>query len=262
MLRRVNETNINNKFNKIRMTAPKGNKFGCANKGRKRLDVRKRNLENNPSKKGRPKPKGFGEIISRALSGRNLSKEHRRNSRRGIIRAIKNGTKKPPWNIGLTKEDDERIRAHSKRMEKDNPMKNPEIAKRATKKAHLIIKKLWKTKKFREQTLRAQRRGMKLKPNKPEKLMISLIEENKLPFNYVGNGQIWVGGFNPDFLSKNPKHIIEVFGDYWHNLPKVKKRDKRRFRSYKEYGYKTLVIWEHELSNQNKVLNKIKGFLR
>jgi len=28
------------------------------------------------------------------------------------------------------------------------------------------------------------------------------------------------------------------------------------------YGYKTLIIWEHELKNPNQVINKIRGFIR
>ena len=86
--------------------------------------------------------------------------------------------------------------------------------------------------------------------------MMGIIKKNNLPFNYVGNGSIHFRGygklFNPDFLSKNPKHIIEVFGDYWHSLPKRKKLDKQRLATYTRYGYKTLVIWEHELIRNKK----------
>ncbi len=102
-------------------------------------------------------------------------------------------------------------------------------------------------------------------PNKPEKQMIKIIKENNLPFNYTGNGAIWFRGqnhsFNPDFLSKNPKHIIEIFGDYWHNLLRIKKRDIERIGTYKKYGYKTLVIWENELKNPNQVIEKINKFV-
>jgi hypothetical protein len=105
-----------------------------------------------------------------------------------------------------------------------------------------------------------------IKPNNPEKLMIKLIKENNLPFNYVGNGAIWFRGdnniFNPDFLSKNPKHIIELFGDYWHNRGNSKKRDLIRLNTYAKYGYKTLVIWEHELKSPNQVIDKIKEFIK
>ncbi len=119
-------------------------------------------------------------------------------------------------------------------------------------------------KRFKEDTefLKRYKKGVNRKPNKPETILKDLIKKNDLPFNYVGNGKVWLNGFNPDFLSKNPKHIIELYGDYWHNLPKEKAKHKRRMSAYNSIGYKPLVIWEHELNNLNKVLNKIKKFIR
>ena len=109
--------------------------------------------------------------------------------------------------------------------------------------------------------------GRKIKPNKPEIILKNLIEQNNLSFNYVGDGHIWFRGenhsFNPDFLSKNPKHIIEVFGDYWHNREDAKIRDIERLKTYSKYGYKTLIIWEHELKELSEldIVNKIGGFI-
>lgn len=115
----------------------------------------------------------------------------------------------------------------------------------------------------REVILNLAYKNLSIKPNKPEKQIINLIKQNNLPFNYVGDGKIWFSNnnhsFNPDFLSKNPKHIIEVFGDYWHK--DTQKLDKERIRTYKKYGYKTLIIWEHELKNKDIVLNKIRKFI-
>ena len=125
--------------------------------------------------------------------------------------------------------------------------------------------KHWSNPEKKEKHLNAIFKGLELKPNKPEKIVINLIKENNLHFNYVGDGKIWFRGekysFNPDFLSKNPKHIIEVFGNYWHNRKDWKERDVERLRTYKKYGYRTLIIWEHELKNTSQVLNKIKEFL-
>jgi len=131
-----------------------------------------------------------------------------------------------------------------------------------------LIKKLsserWEDEDYRKNTLISQRKALTIKPNKPEQKLIRIVKKYSLPFNYVGDGKIWFRGanhsFNPDFLSKNPKHIIEVFGDYWYNLSNMKKRDKERVKTYTKYGYKTLIIWEHELNNPEKILNKIKGW--
>jgi len=148
----------------------------------------------------------------------------------------------------------------------DERWKNPEHRRNIREKN----KKKFSDDEYKEKWLKNVRSKI-TKPNKPEKLMIDLIQKNNLPFNYVGNGKIWFRGygtmFNPDFLSKNPKHIIEVFGDYWHNREDLKKRDKLRLATYARYGYKTLVIWEHELMKNKKpietfkVLEKIKRLM-
>lgn len=121
---------------------------------------------------------------------------------------------------------------------------------------------LWQQEKHRNKMIKLQKLGMKIKPNKPEKLLSKLL--NKLfpnEYKFVGNGNIIFNGFNPDFININgQKKIIELYGDYWHNLPKVIKRDKLRLGSYKKYGYRTLVIWEHELTKIPKLKRKILQF--
>ena len=46
--------------------------------------------------------------------------------------------------------------------------------------------------------------------------------------------------------------------------------DKERLKTYKKYGYKTLIIWEHELVknkfgrllSNNEILGKIREFIK
>lgn len=127
-------------------------------------------------------------------------------------------------------------------------------------------KKKWDNQEWKKNTLIAQRTGMKLRPTKPERILTFIIEEDKLPFNYVGDGKFWISyngnSFNPDFLSKDLKYIIEVFGDYWHSLPKVKGNDAKRLEAYSKQKYKTLIIWEHELKNPLQISVKIKDFIK
>ncbi len=92
-------------------------------------------------------------------------------------------------------------------------------------------------------------------PTTPEKALLKIIKKNDIAFEYTGDGVLWINKFNPDFLHKKEKLIIEVFGDYWHNREDIKLRDKERLRNYSKYGYKTLIFWEHELTN--KIKNKI-----
>ena len=95
------------------------------------------------------------------------------------------------------------------------------------------------------------------KPNIAEQKLITLIEENNLPFKYVGDGQFILGGKCPDFLNVNgKKQIIELFGAYWHPIFDVAKRTEH----FKQYGFQTLIIWEDELKDMSKVSAKIKRF--
>lgn len=110
--------------------------------------------------------------------------------------------------------------------------------------------------------LKKMMKAKKLKISKNEIILNSIIKKNNLPFNYVGNGKIWIEGFNPDFLSKNPKHIIELYGNRHLYEKKSQIRDKRRLKAYSKFGYKTLIIKNSELNNKNKVLNKIKEFIK
>ena len=159
---------------------------------------------------------------------------------------------KPTWNKGLTKEIDERVRLSAEKLigrpSKSKGKPNP--------KAREIINKLRSEGKL----------NFGVKPNKPEKFLINLIETNNIPFEYVGNGKIWFAGetqaFNPDFINKSSKSIIELFGDYWHNLPQNKIRDEERLKIYARNGYKVLIIWEKELKEVNSILGKIMGFIK
>lgn len=100
-----------------------------------------------------------------------------------------------------------------------------------------------------------------LSPNKPEKLLSKLL--NKIDYKrwrYVGDGKFWIKRFNPDFVNSKKKEIIEMYGNYWHNLEKNKKKDEERIKTYLEFGYKCLIIWEHELKDLEKLTNKVLDF--
>jgi len=106
--------------------------------------------------------------------------------------------------------------------------------------------------------------GLSVRPNRPEKIIEKLLQKIfPKEYKYVGNGEIVLGQFNPDFININgQKKIIELYGNYWHNRPKMKERDKRRIITYAKYGYKTLIIWEHELNDLKQVKEKILEFHR
>ena len=81
-------------------------------------------------------------------------------------------------------------------------------------------------------------------------------------YKFVGDGQVIIDGFNPDFININGKKIIiEMFGDYWHKRKEVIERDVRRLDSYKELGYKTIIVWERQIKNLTTLSKYLQGKL-
>jgi len=157
-----------------------------------------------------------------------------------------------------------KIKYNSKRCYKCANTKklNPQYGKHQTDKTKNKISKAsiknWTNPVYRDKVIKLSNLGMHLRPNTPEKILHKLLPKS---FKYVGNKNFRIDRYNPDFVDLKQKKIIELFGDYWHNLDSYKERDKRKLKIYKEYGYKTLIIWQRELKNINKVINKIKRFI-
>ena len=116
-----------------------------------------------------------------------------------------------------------------------------------------ITKSLWKNPDFCNKVADS----LKLKPNKPEKVLINLFKLNNLPYKFIGDFRFWIDGKNPDFINCNgQKKLIELFGDYWHKG----ENPQDRIDCFSPYGFDTLVIWEHELKDIPQVLEKVQRF--
>jgi very-short-patch-repair endonuclease/endogenous inhibitor of DNA gyrase (YacG/DUF329 family) len=113
----------------------------------------------------------------------------------------------------------------------------------------------FKSEKGREVIERQLKRIGEVKPTSLEKMVCELLQGYFLnEWQYVGDGKIFIAGFVPDFIHKREKWIIEVNGDYWHSLPKVRVRDEEKRKVYKRYGYKMLEIWEREVKHSPLIL--------
>lgn len=99
------------------------------------------------------------------------------------------------------------------------------------------------------------------RPTKPERMMDKLLDE-LFPgeFSYVGNGEVWLGKSNPDFININGKKlIIEVFGNYWHQGD----NGDSRIAYFAKYGYRTLVVWEKDIyDDRESVVHSLMEFAR
>ena len=150
----------------------------------------------------------------------------------------------------------ERRIKQSERMKEDNPMRKPEVRRKRSISDKIRWSKI--SDKDREELFSKVFKSNEIKPNKMEILLDDLIQDI-IPneFKYVGDGQVWIGGKNPDWINTNgKKQLIEFFGNYWHKI----EDEKIRKEHFKKYGFDCLIIWEHDLQDKNILLQKVKNF--
>jgi G:T-mismatch repair DNA endonuclease (very short patch repair protein) len=105
-------------------------------------------------------------------------------------------------------------------------------------------------------TAKAQRHNTKSLKTKPELIFEEICKRNTLPFHFVGDGALWLGNANPDFIHKTRKLCVEIYGDYWHspllnrNIRPNMTLDFRR-KQLKGEGYKLIVLWESDLKRKD-----------
>jgi len=146
---------------------------------------------------------------------------------------------------------------------KNNPNYGNRYSFTEETKEHLreIFKKKWKNPLYARKVITA----LQEKPNKFERKLIRLIKRNGFPFRYVGDGQVVIDGQVPDFIATDgTKKVIELFGAPWHDpnhSKKIKVKPNRteesKHKFYESRGYELLVIWDDELKNEAKVVEKI-----
>lgn len=117
-----------------------------------------------------------------------------------------------------------------------------------------ITKEKWKDTLF----IKNQQIGRSIMPNKKELILLNLL--NKLfnnKWKYTGDFSFCINGKCPDYTHNTEKKLIELYGDYWHQG----QNPQYRIDFFKKEGYETLVIWEHELKDMNKVKERLFSFV-
>jgi G:T-mismatch repair DNA endonuclease (very short patch repair protein) len=103
------------------------------------------------------------------------------------------------------------------------------------------------TKSIRGRRMNRERRLHMIFPKqdtKPERIAQDALNDLGIPF--VTHKPI-LG--QPDIFIE-PSTAIFIDGDYWHNRPEQKERDKRVTEALISEGYSVYRIWEHELVNR------------
>jgi hypothetical protein len=181
--------------------------------------------------------KEVGLLVGWNNRGRKLSKDHKEN-----ISKSNNGKHKYPYWL-FTKD------SNKKRIESSSKYQRSIIGRECRRE----ITKLWWS---IPDNAKLRFKQMSIKPNKLELGFQKFLDEH-FPgdWKYVGDGEIWIAGKCPDFLNVNgKKQIIELYGSYWH---KPEDEELRKSHFWK-HSYKTLIIWDYELRNPEKVISKIQ----
>lgn len=212
-------------------------------------------------------------IISKGLTGRKLSEEHKRNLCKACTNRVY--TKEYRHNLSkaqkrrwakLTKEERLKcmlpmIKASQERwdrMNKEERRKFCEPRIRAgAKGAQKADRQRWArmTKEERSQALKkfqevGTKAALKANPSSIEKAIWKVL--NKMKIEYKIQVSFNNGKFIVDIYIPDQRLIIECNGDYWHNLPRRKERDKK----LKEYAisndYKLIELWEDDIRKNAK----------
>ena len=124
-------------------------------------------------------------------------------------------------------------------------------------------KKLWQDSEYVAKQMDARN----VAQNKLENFLQNQFDQFFLDqLKFTGDGQLIVAGKCPDFVHTSKKLIIELFGDYWHSqtvtgIPN-EQHEQERIKLFESQGYKTLIIWEHELKDISSVVEKVREFIR
>lgn len=129
-------------------------------------------------------------------------------------------------------------------------------------------KNKWADPDYRNRLVKVTKKGLKIRPNRPEQRVMDIIKKHGLPYVYVGDGSVVIYGYCPDFINcDGEKKIIEVFGRAFHDesctfrdsIPDYATEDGRK-TMFSKLGYDTLILWDDELDSEEKILNRIKEF--
>ncbi len=97
--------------------------------------------------------------------------------------------------------------------------------------------------------------GLKAPKRKPNRLELEVASMLGQEWEYVGKGDLVIGGLIPDFVHKTRKEVLEVLGCYFHACPehfpnvRMSRTALPSYREsvYKKNGYEVNFIWEHQV---------------
>ncbi len=160
-----------------------------------------------------------------------------------------------------TEETREKLRAATLGTKRRVGLKNTPEAKANMSRAQ---KKVWQRPGFAAAQQGRMKRGQAVRPTGPERVVWEVLDQT-FPgeWAYVGDGSVVIDGLFPDFIHEDGQRlIIEVFGDYWHreDVAPYRGTEKGRIEAFAAEGYRTLVIWESQLTDMAMVEQRVREF--
>lgn len=209
--------------------------------------------------------------MSRSQTGKIQSREtveKRANSLRGKSQIRKT----PPWNKGKTGiYSEETLQKISKSLEDQKQSQETKDKRSSSLKKHYEnASNEWKEAKSESaksawQNISEEEKQRRLnsfsnprwQDTEPEKAFEKILI-NK---NIVYKKQKWVGRYKVDFYLPDHNIVVEIFGCFWHqcvqcgftsgyqnkSFEDIHQYDKEKIRYLQSLGYKTKVIWQHQL---------------
>jgi len=135
------------------------------------------------------------------------------------------------------------------------------VPEETRKKRSIAGKKAWSNPIQKEIRLKKMLKASWKRPTQLEVNFTSFFEEYNLPFEYVGNGKLIIGGKIPDFVETNGKKLVLEVGikkekdrycDSWETYV------NNRILHFKKYNWKCVVLWREELKNKLTLFKKLK----
>jgi very-short-patch-repair endonuclease len=106
---------------------------------------------------------------------------------------------------------------------------------------------VWYGKLSPEEWLKRTFKSRNVRPTSLEKRLMEICESHNLPYRYVGDGSLWIGGLNPDFIHNEKNVVVEVLGRYWHSNEEAQERAHK----FRNCGFECITIWEEELCSSS-----------
>ncbi len=123
-------------------------------------------------------------------------------------------------------------------------------------------KLIWQNKEYSETQHKLLLKSLFKRPTSLEKRMIEIIHRCNLPYRYTGDGDVILGGKNPDFVNNDGKKIcIDVrHTAICENIHKqtFEEYKKQREEHFAKYEWECLVFSEKDLEDEESIIKKMR----